>query len=280
AVAVAFAALLAAWLVNAERRRHEAAEAELTSEARFLEALVNALGAIAGSREVLAETCRQAERLFAARAELLRPGERPAQAAPEYAALVPVEAHGEEIGALQLTRDHPFTRDDIMRATVLADFTSREYENARLLAEAQVREAERSRLTDQLITAEQDERRRLALFLHDGPVQSLAGISLMMDAVIDSLEANRRDEAERVLSSALERHRDTIRELRNLSFNIEPVVLRDQGFAPAVQAFADQVGIANGIQFDFDLEAADSLAENARVGLYQIIREAVNQALR
>jgi signal transduction histidine kinase len=102
----------------------------------------------------------------------------------------------------------------------------------------------------------------------------------MLDAVIDSLKADRRDEADRVLRSALERHRDTIRELRDLSFNIEPVVLRDQGFGPAVQAFADQVGIANGIQFDLDVDAADNLGENARVGLYQIIREAVNQALR
>jgi len=98
--------------------------------------------------------------------------------------------------------------------------------------------------------------------------------------VIDSLEANRRDEAERVLSSALDRHRDTIRELRNLSFNIEPVILRDQGFGPAVQAFADQIGLANEIQVDVDVDGSDSLAENARVALYQIIREAVNQALR
>ena len=38
---------------------------------------------------------------------------------------------------------------------------------------------ERERLVERIITAEQDERRRLALFLHDGPVQSLAGIALM-----------------------------------------------------------------------------------------------------
>ena len=80
--------------------------------------------------------------------------------------------------------------------------------------------------------------------------------------------------------SALDRHRDTIRSLRDLSFNIEPVVLRDQGFAPAVQAFAQQVGLSNRIQVDLDVEAAEGLAENARVGLYQIIRDAVNQALR
>ena len=269
--AIIGAAGFALHLIVTERRRHEVVEGEL-------ESLVRSLGSITGTldpSEVLERTLREARKLFGAKASLLASGET-ARGDGVY----PLRVRDEDIGALKLVRSRPFDREEQARAQLLADFASRAVENARLLAEAQVREAERARLTDQLITAEQDERRRLALFLHDGPVQSLAGISLMMDAVIDSLEANRRDEAERVLSSALERHRDTIRELRNLSFNIEPVVLRDQGFAPAVQAFADQVGIANGIQFDLDLEAADSLAENARVGLYQIIREAVNQALR
>jgi signal transduction histidine kinase len=177
-------------------------------------------------------------------------------------------------------RARPLDREELARATLLADFAARAVENAGLLAEAQVREAERARLSDQLITAEQEERRRLALFLHDGPVQSLAGISLMLDAAIASIGENRLDEATRVTQLALDRHRDTIRSLRDLSFNIEPVVLRDQGFAPAVQAFAEQVGLSNQIQVDLDVDAGEELAENARVGLYQIIREAVNQAIR
>ena len=78
----------------------------------------------------------------------------------------------------------------------------------------------------------------------------------------------------------MKRHRDTIRSLRDLSFNIEPVVLRDQGFGPAVRAFAEQVGLSNQIQLDLDVDAADGLAENARVAIYQIIRDAVNQAIR
>ena len=102
----------------------------------------------------------------------------------------------------------------------------------------------------------------------------------MLDAAIASIGENRLDEATRVTQSALDRHRDTIRSLRDLSFNIEPVVLRDQGFAPAVEAFAQQVGLSNQIQVDLDVDAGEELAENARVGLYQIIREAVNQAIR
>ena len=102
---------------------------------------------------------------------------------------------------------------------------------------------DRARLSERLITAEQDERRRLALFLHDGPVQSLAGIALMLDAVMHAIDEENLDAARSVLTEALERHRAAIRALRDLSFNLEPVVLRDQGFTPAVQALADELGL-------------------------------------
>jgi len=281
--AVAAAGAAAFWLFFAERRRHRVKEGELVAQANFLDSLVESMGTIAQTREaaeILEQTRREAERIFRARAQILPAGAKPQAAPAERSVLFPLRVRGEEIATLRLTRNRPFDRGDVVRATVLADFAARATENARLLAEAKVREAERARLSEQLITAEQDERRRLALFLHDGPVQSMSGIGLMLDAAIGSIESQRLDDARRVLASALERHRETIRSLRDLSFNIEPVVLRDQGFGPAVRAFADQVGLSNQIQIDLDLDAADRLAEKAQVGLYQIIREAVSQAIR
>ena len=151
---------------------------------------------------------------------------------------------------------------------------------ARLLEEAKVREAARAQLSDQLITAEQDERRRLALFLHDGPVQSMAGIALMLDGAQHAIETDQLEQAKTVIASALDRHRQTIRELRDLSFNLEPVVLRDQGFGTAVRALGEMLGMANEIKIDVDVEPAEELAENTQAALYQIIREALNGAIR
>lgn len=140
-------------------------------------------------------------------------------------------------------------------------------------------ERERSLLADRLITAEQEERRRLALELHDGPVQSLAGIALMLDAVLHALDAERPHDAKQVLANALALQRETIRSLRDLSFNLEPVVLRDQGLGPAVQALADQLGPVHRVAIELELDAVDELAERAQVALYQILREAMNQAV-
>jgi signal transduction histidine kinase len=144
----------------------------------------------------------------------------------------------------------------------------------------EVVEAERARLSDQLITAEQEERRRLALFLHDVPVQAMSGIALMLDGVLDAIERGAAEDARQILKMALERQRQTIRELRDLSFALEPVVLRDQGFAPAVQALADQIALSHRVQVELDVAAGEALAERAQVALYQIIREAVDQAVR
>jgi len=140
--------------------------------------------------------------------------------------------------------------------------------------------AERARLAEQLITAEQDERRRLALFLHDGPVQALAGIALMLDAVSGAIEDGNLDSAKEVLDQALIRHRDAIRSLRDLSFSLEPVVLRDQGITPAVRGLADEIGLEREIQIDVDVEAAEQLGEKVQAALYQIIRESLDAAVR
>jgi signal transduction histidine kinase len=108
----------------------------------------------------------------------------------------------------------------------------------------------------------------------------MSGIALMLDGVIDAVEEDRIDEAKQVLGSALEKQRSTIRSLRDLSFELEPVVLRDQGFGPAVSALAQQLGMSNSIQIDLDVDAAERLTEHAQVAIFQIIREALHHAIR
>ncbi|MDQ3867868.1 MAG: histidine kinase [Actinomycetota bacterium] len=283
--AIAFAGAFAVYLIVAERRRHQSTEHDLLAQARFLGSLVESLGVVSDSRdpaEILDRTCAEARRLFGTDAARLIPAdEAPVTEAyeSENALRVPLRAGETSIGTLELRRPEPFPRLDLMRATVLAEFASRAFENARLIADAREREDERARLTERLITAEQDERRRLSIFLHDGPVQSMSGIALMHDTALAALQEGRHEDAANVIASALERERDTIRTLRDLSFAIEPLVLRDQGFAAAVSALAEQVEAAHRITVSADVASAERLAEKAQVALYQLIREALNQAV-
>jgi signal transduction histidine kinase len=141
-------------------------------------------------------------------------------------------------------------------------------------------ERQHAELTAQILSAEQDERRRIALFLHDGPVQSLAGIALMLDAALHFIEHERYDAAREVMVKALDRHRITIGELRDLSFNLEPVVLRDQGFSVAVRALADGRAQEHGIRVEVRVEDAEQLDEQMQAALFEIARDALDGAVR
>ena len=284
--ATALAGAFAVYLIVSERRRHESAEDELQAQTSFLESLVDSIAVVSSpleAKEIIERMCEEAKRLFDAReARFLSPAEHAAGESrlTENGMIVPLAVRGNQVGALSLIRPGGFHRWDLMRASVLADFASRAAENARLIVEAQEREGERARLAEQLITAEQDERRRLSLYLHDGPVQSMAGIALMNDAALSALRDGRYEDAAKVIESSLERERRTIQELRDLSFAIEPVVLRDQGFGAAVRALGDQIEQSHRITVAIETDAGERLSEKAQVALYQIIRESLNQAVR
>jgi signal transduction histidine kinase len=284
--ATALAGAFAVYLIVSERRRHESAEDELQAQTSFLESLVDSIAVVSSpleAKEIIERMCEEAKRLFDAReARFLSPAENAAGESrlTENGMIVPLAVRGNQVGALSLIRPGGFHRWDLIRASVLADFASRAAENARLIVEAQEREGERARLAEQLITAEQDERRRLSLYLHDGPVQSMAGIALMNDAALAALRDGRYEDAAKVIESSLERERRTIQELRDLSFAIEPVVLRDQGFGAAVRALGDQIEQSHRITVATETDAGERLNEKAQVALYQIIRESLNQAVR
>lgn len=150
----------------------------------------------------------------------------------------------------------------------------------RLRREAEEREAERVRLSARLITAEQDERRRLSVALHDGPLGSLAGIVLMQDAAVAALRAGETDEATTLIEGALERSRETVQALRDLSFAMEPVVLRDQSFEAAVVALAEQLERGGRIAARLEVSDGDRLGPRAQAALFQTIRETLDQAVR
>ena len=57
-------------------------------------------------------------------------------------------------------------------------------------------------------------------------------------------------------------------------------MLRDQGFGAAVRELANQLGMEHKVQIEVDVARAESLGEKEQVGLYQIVRESLNQAVR
>jgi len=140
-------------------------------------------------------------------------------------------------------------------------------------------DAERALLAERILT-EQEERRRLAELLHDGPVQHLSAIAQMLDAGLASLRDGESQRADEAFSRGLALARDSARDLRALCEDLEPKVLRELGFSTAVGALARRLSSRHDVAIDLDVDHADELGENAQTALYQILREATDQALR
>ena len=140
-------------------------------------------------------------------------------------------------------------------------------------------DSERALLAERML-AEQEERRRVAELLHDGPIQQLSAISQMLDAGLAELEGGDEERAVEVFSRGLELARDAARDLRALCDDLEPRVLHQLGFASAAAALARRIASRHDVEIDLDVAYADELGENAVVALYQILREATEQAVR
>jgi signal transduction histidine kinase len=135
-------------------------------------------------------------------------------------------------------------------------------------------EENRRLIFGQMLRAEEAERARIALDLHDDTIQVLAASLLMTDGAIaladrrDEIEiATRLNQARDVLASATER-------ARRLMFELHPTLLDQRGLRAALTALAEQTGQQMGATWS--VEAPDmrySWAVEALV--FRIVREAV-----
>jgi signal transduction histidine kinase len=140
-------------------------------------------------------------------------------------------------------------------------------------------EAERALLAERVL-AEREERRRLAELLHDGPVQQLSAIAQMLDAGLSSLREREIERADEVLERGLELARQASRDLRTLCEDLEPETFQDLGFAAAAGALARRITARHDVAVELDVDDAETLGENAQLALFQILREAIDQAVR
>jgi signal transduction histidine kinase len=134
-------------------------------------------------------------------------------------------------------------------------------------------------LVAERLLAERSERRRIAEQLHDGPVQHVAALSQMLDAAVAALEASDVESGRRVAARALAVAREAAEELRGIVAGLEPVMLDEVGLAAAVRELAHGTVGRRGASVTFAIDD-EGLGEGARSSLFQVIREALDQAVR
>jgi signal transduction histidine kinase len=113
-------------------------------------------------------------------------------------------------------------------------------ENARLHAEtrAQLRQVRESRR--RIVSAADEERRRIERNLHDGAQNRLLALALKLSNAQHRSDQRGNSEVERLLAASVEELQTTVEELRALARGLHPTVLNEYGLAAALQALTSK----------------------------------------
>lgn len=231
--------------------------------------------------------------------ELARDGSGPA-GPPDAAALAALDAAGgalreggralvalpdaeggpsgpERVIVVERARGAGFDDDDLERLRGLADQAAVALANARLLSDLRQEQETRRGLAAAIVLAQEDERRRVAEGLHDGPVQELVGVGLMLDALSSQL-ATEVPEAAVDVDRAAAAAREAVRALRRAIVDLHPMALEELGFAAATRSLVERLEW-RGVSVELDLAAADALSETRRTVAFRVVQEAVANIL-
>ncbi len=149
-----------------------------------------------------------------------------------------------------------------------------------LYEELQHKEELRSRLLENVISAQEDERKRIARELHDETGQALTGIVMSLEVAQSALVREPGAVSER-LETAKSLASQSIVAIRRLVVDLRPAALDDLGLIPAIRTFAGSRLEERGIQLDMQVSGLSTrLSPPVETCLFRVTQEAVTNVIR
>lgn len=200
---------------------------------------------------------------------------------------VPIlDSAGRALGVLEVHDQiyGPFDQEDARALMGVASSAGVAIENSRvvqqLLATREqllVNQEELRQLAEELSAAQERERRRIAVELHDGIGQNLAIMRIRLGQASERYGS----EAGGSLSELLQLLEDTIAQTRSLTSQLSPPVLYELGLGPALEWLCEKLGDEHGFDFIFTESGTTlSVGEDVRALLYAATRELVLNAVK
>jgi signal transduction histidine kinase len=139
-------------------------------------------------------------------------------------------------------------------------------------------EREARSLGGRLITANEDERRRLARELHDDVTQRLAALAIQAAKLESTPDGAQSRES---VHSIRDRLVGLSEDVHALSYRLHPTVIEDLGLVEALKAECDRVARSEPMRVELDAGAVPAkLPVDAAVGLFRVAQEALRNVAR
>ena len=190
---------------------------------------------------------------------------------------IPLIYQNERVGMLVVGQRSPGEALSAADQSVLENIAqqmSAVVHSVRLLAELQ-----RSR--ERLVTAREEERRRLRRDLHDGLGPALASQTLKIDAALDLLTIDPA-EANSLLTDVKAQSQTLVADVRRLVYELRPPALDEIGLAGALSGAVMQMRAAEkGLNITFEMpDPLPVLPAAVEVAVYRITMEAVTNVVK
>ena len=200
-------------------------------------------------------------------------------------ACIPLRAKGHTVGILNVAQQHdaengPYIEDLLPLLTAVGTQIGVAVENALLYEEVQRKEALRGHLLKRAITAQEEERKRVARELHDAFAQTLTALIMSLEAAEGAIPTE---------LVAVRRHLDrtrkltaqTLQETRQLIVELRPTLLDDLGLVPAIRWYARLVLEPHDVETKIAVRGdTRCLPPEIETALFRIAQESLSNVAR
>ncbi|MFP3879842.1 MAG: histidine kinase, partial [Dehalococcoidia bacterium] len=188
---------------------------------------------------------------------------------------VPLRAKDNVLGVMNVASHvpHRFTKEDVHLLHSIGDQLGTAIEQAQLHERLRKARERLRRLARQNLVAEEDERRRIARELHDETSQSLSGIALQLEALIEKAASSDNPDAElvtalkKVQSLTVQVHKEVSRVISNL----RPALLDTVGLVAAIRQHAKNRLEPVGINLTIEVKGTEiRLPPDVEAALFRV----------
>ncbi|WP_425315984.1 sensor histidine kinase [Thermobacillus xylanilyticus] len=132
-----------------------------------------------------------------------------------------------------------------------------------------------------IILAQEEERKRMAREIHDGPAQSLANLVLRTEIAERMMMKQEFQLVQEELMELKSQVRSGLEEIRKIIFNLRPMALDDLGLVPTLRKFVQDFEEKAKIRAVFETSGRELRMPSAmEAAVYRLVQEAFSNALK
>ena len=132
-----------------------------------------------------------------------------------------------------------------------------------------------NRLLQAVVDTQEEERRRIARQVHDGPAQAMANVVLQSE-ISERLYSVDPERSRKELAALRVMVNKTLQELRGFIFELRPMILDDLGLVPTLRRYIQTLMDKHGLRIDFSSTGRDRrLPSDDEVAIFRLIQDSL-----